>query len=388
MQRLTTFSLSIAVLLAAACTGVSRTSVARADSGGGSAFWGAFPAGADPVALGDKVVDDLTSRTYDPDGRYVKRGGMDYREVCDAYGCLRFAGETKDQARIDALVKHYSMFLTDAGKKYIPKPDNVDNAVFGILPLEIFRQTGEKNEAWKELGLRSADGEWESPRADGMTKLTRMWVDDMFMITGLQTEAFRVTHDAKYLDRAAKEAVLYLDELQQPNGLFLHAPDSPFYWGRGNGWFAAGMTEILSELPADHPQRARILDGYHKMMAGLLKYQADSGMWRQLVDHPESYEETSGTGMFVFAMARGVRAGWLDEKTYKAPALKAWIALASKLNDKGEVMDVCVGTNKAAQDNGVKAGGSMLDYYLNRPKATGDFHGQAGFIWAAWAMVK
>lgn len=383
MPRQKLFAIGFATLLSAACSPAAH---ADAPAGpGGAAFWGAFPANADPVALGDKVVDDLTSRKYDPDGRYLKRGGMDYREVCDAYGCLRFVGETHDTSRLDALVKHYDMFLTDEGKKYIPKPNNVDNSVFGILPLEIYRQTGEKNPAWKELGLHSADVEWEDPRPDGMTRFSRMWVDDMFMVTGLQTEAFRVTHDPKYIDRAAKEVVEYLKELQQPNGLFLHAPDSPFYWGRGNGWFAAGMTEILSELPADHPQRAAILDGYKKMMAGLLKYQADSGMWRQLIDKPESYEETSGTGMFVFAMASGVRHGWLDAATYKDAAKKGWVGLAGKLNDKGQVTDVCVGTNKAATVTQDKA--RMLQYYLDRPKATGDFHGQAAFIWAAWAML-
>lgn len=42
---------------------------------------------------------------------------------------------------------------------------------------------------------------------------------------------------------------MYLDELQRPNGLFYHAPDVPYYWGRGNGWVAAGMAELLQCLP-------------------------------------------------------------------------------------------------------------------------------------------
>lgn len=62
------------------------------------------------------------------------------------------------------------------------------------------------------------------------------------MITIVQTHAYKVTKDRKYIDRAAKEMVMYLDELQRPNGLFYHAPDVPFYWGRGNGWMAAGMS--------------------------------------------------------------------------------------------------------------------------------------------------
>ena len=86
----------------------------------------------------------------------------------------------------------------------------------------------------------------------------------MYMITALQVQAFRATGDAKYLDRAALAMVAYLDKLQQPNGLFFHAPDSPFFWGRGNGWMAAGMAELLRALPEKHPQRARIIDGYQR----------------------------------------------------------------------------------------------------------------------------
>jgi hypothetical protein len=66
---------------------------------------------------------------------------------------------------------------------------------------------------------------------------------------------------------------VYLDTLQQPNGLFYHAPDVPFFRGRGNGWMAAGMAELLRSLAEDHPNRARILSGYRKIMATLLQYQ-------------------------------------------------------------------------------------------------------------------
>src|SRR5262249_36944355 len=145
---------------------------------------------------------------------------------------------------------------------------------------------------------------------------TRFWIDDMFMITTVETLAYRATGDAKYIDRAALEMVAYLDTLQQPNGLFYHAPDAPFFWGRGNGWMAAGTSELLRSLPENHPQREHIMEGYRRMMAALLKYQGDDGMWRQIIDHPESWPESSGSGMFTFALITGVKQGWLDEKTY------------------------------------------------------------------------
>ena len=117
---------------------------------------------------------------------------------------------------------------------------------------------------------RGPTGNGKIPQPDGLSGETRYWIDDMYMLTILQLEAYRATGDKKYLDRDASEMVAYLDKLQQPNGLFYHAPDVPFFWGRGDGWVAAGMAEMLRDLPADHPQRARIMKGYKLMMASLL----------------------------------------------------------------------------------------------------------------------
>ena len=139
-----------------------------------------------------------------------------------------------------------------------------------------------------------------------MSWQTRFWIDDMYMVTMAQGQMFLVSKDRKYVDRAAKEMVAYLDKLQEPNGLFYHAPDVPFFWGRGNGWMAAGMTELLRILPSDNQDRPRILEGFKKMMAALKETQTDDGMWRQLVDDPKSWTETSCTGMFTFALVTGV----------------------------------------------------------------------------------
>jgi unsaturated rhamnogalacturonyl hydrolase len=198
------------------------------------------------------------------------------------------------------------------------------------------------------------------------------------MITILQLEAYRATHDTKYLDRAAKEMIAYLRKLQQPSGLFFHAEDVPFYWGRGNGWVAAGMTEMLLSLHSDHPLRAEILASYRKMMAELAKDQNSDGMWRQLIDHPEAWEESSSTGMFTFAMVEGVRHGWLAEETYGPVARRAWIGVAGFVDQNADVTNVCAGTNKE----------NSYDYYLARPRRTGDFHGQAPALWAARALLE
>jgi unsaturated rhamnogalacturonyl hydrolase len=191
-------------------------------------------------------------------------------------------------------------------------------------------------------------------------------------------QAYRATGDSKYLDRAALEMSSYLDKLQQPNGLFYHAPDAPFFWGRGNGWVAAGMTELLQSLPANHFRRPRIMEAYRKMMAALLKYQGADGMWRQLIDHPEAWPETSSTGMFTFAMVTGVRNGWLDKKAYGSAARKGWLGLVSYIEPNGDIREVCEGTGK----------NNNVQYYLDRKRNTGDLHGQAPILWSASALLR
>jgi unsaturated rhamnogalacturonyl hydrolase len=210
----------------------------------------------------------------------------------------------------------------------------------------------------------------------------------MFMSPAVQVQAFRATGDGKYLDRAALMMAAYLDKLQQPNGLFLHAPDSPFFWGRGNGWVAVGMAELLRELPATNPHHARILAGYRKMMAALLAQQGADGTWRQLLDKPESWPETSGTGMFTFAFVTGVKNGWLDAATYAPAARKAWLALVGYLDEKANVREVCVGTNKSHQETKSDDLKVQYDFYLARPRRVGDLHGQSPIMWTAAAFLR
>lgn len=56
-----------------------------------------------------------------------------------------------------------------------------------------------------------------------MSWQTRYWNDDMYMISAIQSQAFGVTNDTKYIERAAFEMAAYLDKIQRPNGLFFHA---------------------------------------------------------------------------------------------------------------------------------------------------------------------
>lgn len=341
-----------------------------------------WPAGTSPREIGRRVAENFVARKLEVEEG--KRKSVIYPEACAWYGSLTVAQLTNDRDLQQRLIEKFDPLLGDRASQ-ISSDAHVDYRVIGIVPLEIYLQS--KQQKYLDLGKGLADKQWDQPSADGITAEARYWIDDMYMITAVQAQAFRATHDPKYLDRAALTMAAYLDKLQQPNGLFFHAADSPFYWGRGNGWVAAGMAELLRNLPAKHPQRARILEGYRTMMATLLKYQGGDGLWRQLIDRPESWTETSSSGMFTFAMVTGIKNGWLPAKTYGPAARRAWLELVKHITAKAEVTDVCVGTNKANAEVGSNPE-TQLKYYLDRTRRTGDLHGQAPLLWTASALLR
>ena len=337
--------------------------------------------------IGLKVAEKFITSPHGVYNAPNTKPHIPYFEVCTWYGALSFAQLTANDQLKKQLDDRFSPLL-HKDSSLLPVPDHVDYTVFGCLPLEMYLQNGKKT--YYNMGIAYADTQWAKPFGPRVTNAcyeyhnkgyswqTRLWIDDMYMITMIQAQAYRATNNNKYIERTAREMILYLDELQKPNGLFFHAKDVPLFWGRGNGWMAAGMTELLRVLPTNDPFYHQILGAYKTMMYTLLKYQATDGMWRQLVDDSASWKETSSTGMFTYAMITGVKNGWLEKKTFEPAACKAWRSLITYINDKGEISDVCEGTG-AKNDP---------QYYLDRKKITGDFHGQAPVLWCANALLR
>ena len=246
--------------------------------------------------------------------------------------------------------------------------------------LSLYDHTGEQKYFDRTLELMQDRWErWEN--ADPVTGLPgnpRYWADDMYFGATLESRIFKITGDKNCTHRATTWLAAYVDTLQMPNGLFKHTTKVDFVWGRGAGWSAAGLTNTLLALPKDHPEYDHLMEAYLKLMEGLLPYQTENGLWRQLIDVPGSWEETSGTGMFAYAMIVGIQQGWLEKNKYGPAARNAWQGLAEKVNDKGALEEVCVGTNEKF----------TVQEYLDRPRRAGDFYGQAAILWAANALIR
>jgi unsaturated rhamnogalacturonyl hydrolase len=212
-----------------------------------------------------------------------------------------------------------------------------------------------------------------------------IWLDDAYMSVPLLAQYGKLTGDRKYFDDAAKQLKGFHKHLFVPEvGLFTHAgnadvgADHPrYYWGRANGWYMVAMVELLDLLPEDHADRPELIKILKAHAKGVATLQSGKGLWRQMLDRPDSYLETSCTAMFSYAMAKGVNRGWLDASTYGPVAIAGWNGVTMRIDGEGRLDGVCVGTNYA----------NDYVYYYNRP-AMDDVHGYGPTLLCAAEMLR
>ena len=211
-----------------------------------------------------------------------------------------------------------------------------------------------------------------------------VWLDDMFM--GIPTLAYmgKLTGNKEYYDMATRQIIQFANKMFVPEtGLFRHGwvedmhPHPAFYWGRANGWAILTMCEVLDVLPQEHPNRAYILNLLKQHAEGLAKRQHHDGFWHQLLDRNDTYLEASATAIYTYCLAHGINKGWIDAKAFGPIALSGWQAVASSINEKGQVENVCVGTGM----------GFDAAFYAYRPVHVMAAHGYGPAIWAGAEII-
>ncbi|MFH6956782.1 glycoside hydrolase family 105 protein [Flavobacterium aquidurense] len=181
-----------------------------------------------------------------------------------------------------------------------------------------------------------------------------LWLDDMFMSVPALAQMGSYTGDVKYFDDAVKQVDQFSERMfNSQKGIYMHGwvesmqVHPQFHWARANGWAIMTMVELLEVLPKNHPGYPQILSQLQKHIAGLMQYQDGTGFWHQLLDRNDSYLETSATAIYAYSIARAINRGYVDKMTYAPAVLLAWNAVASKVNEKGQVEGTCVGTGMA-----------------------------------------
>jgi rhamnogalacturonyl hydrolase YesR len=101
------------------------------------------------------------------------------------------------------------------------------------------------------------------------------------------------------------------------------------YWSRGNGWVFAALARVLDVLPETAPHRAEYVQDFTDMAAALRAIQRSDGFWNPSLNDPTHFggPETSGTALFIYGMAWGIRKGLLDEASYAPVIVHAWNSL-------------------------------------------------------------
>ena len=201
-------------------------------------------------------------------------------------------------------------------------------------------------------------------------------VEDFFFAGTLLGRAYAVTGETAYRDRLV--GFLRSIDTRQGNGLYWHCHASPYFWGRGNAFAALGFAEALSYLDW-HNDAADIAATHREHLHALASFQHRSGLWHQLIDDPTTYLEHSATTMIGYAVARGLRAGWLSNDPWRELADRAWSGVAARIGPAGELDQVCVGTGPL----------DSRQAYVERPFSTGvDARGGAMALWFAVEMAR
>lgn len=306
--------------------------------------------------------------------RYPAKPSMSYIPALAWSGALRLAELTGDRTLREKPLADMTPLLSGTAPA-IAEPYLLTSLAGHLAFLDLGRM--DQREDAVALGRKAAD--FILPDRPGeLVRFPRAWTDDMFMATSVWARAVRATGDRRYAAAAGRLLTAYAETLQRPDGLFVHATDAPYAWGRGNGFAAFGMMEALTAFGEEWPARARVVEATTALMQALRANQAADGMWRQVIDEPGSYRELTVTAMTIAAMARGIRLGWIDV-SYRPVLDRAWQALLMRVAEDGTLLDVCAGTGA----------GPAKQYYLDRPATSGaDDRGGAMALVAAVEMLE
>ncbi len=212
-----------------------------------------------------------------------------------------------------------------------------------------------------------------------------VWADDVYMSVSFLAQMGKQTGDTKYFDEATRQIVNIADYLWCPEKqLFYHCfytdlnRNGVAFWGRANGWITVSLVRLLDVLPKDYASRKQLIDLLEKQIVGASRYQNENGMWNQLLDKPESYDESSVTAMYVYGVAKAINEGWFDD-TYMRIAQLGWNALKKdQITENGHFKNVCVGTGITDD----------LPFYYSRPVGENEKHGLGLIIDAGVEILK
>lgn len=288
---------------------------------------------------------------------------------------------------------------------------NIDNIPPGRALLTLYRQSLPDKDKyqkaadllWKQLETQprtKEGGYWHKKRYPN-----QMWLDGLFMGEPFAAEYSLIFHHPEHFDDIVKQfALIEKYAVDEKTGLVYHAYDesreqpwadkqtgrSPSFWARAIGWYAIALVDVLDYLPEEHPGRAQLTGYLQRLAPALARYQNKaSGAWFQVIDQggrEGNYLEASASCMFVYALAKASRLGYIPAH-FAEHAKKGYQGILDNFVEKEA--DGLLSLNKTVSVGGL--GGTpyrdgTYAYYLSEPIRKNDLKGIGPFIFASIEM--
>lgn len=310
----------------------------------------------------------------------------------------------------DYLRKDIDQYVRPDGsiRTYRADEFNIDNIPPGRALLTLYQQSLPDKDKYK----KAADLLWKQLEQQPRTKEggywhkkrypNQMWLDGLFMGEPFAAEYSLIFNHPDHFDDIVKQfALIEKYAVDENTGLVYHAYDesreqpwadkqtgrSPSFWARAIGWYAIALVDVLDYLPPSHPGRPQLIGYLQRLAPVLAKYQDPvSGAWYQVIDQGTrtgNYLEASASCMFVYALAKGSRLGYLPSH-FLDTAKKGYRGILQNFLEKDP--DGLLSLNKTVSVGGL--GGTpyrdgTYAYYLSEPIRKNDLKGIGPFIFAS-----
>jgi len=318
--------------------------------------------------------------------------------------------QTGDGQYFDYMQKSMDVLVDNNGNIRTYKFENftLDNILCGRILLTLFEVTG-KQKYYKAASTLREQLRQQPRLSDGgfwHKKIypNQMWLDGLYMAEPFYAEWAQTFHEDSDFNDIADQFILMEKHARDANtGLLYHGYDeskkemwankatglSQNFWGRAMGWYGMGLVDALQNFPKDHPQRKELIDILNRFAAAVTKVQDHkTGLWWDVLNYPNrkgNYPEASASCMFVYALAKGVRLGYLPS-SYLPAAKKGYDGIIKKFitNDDGQTN--LEGTVSVSGLGGKPYRDGSYDYYIHEKVVTNDPKGVGAFLLASDEM--
>lgn len=327
-------------------------------------------------------------------------------------GCLNVWAATRDAKYFD-YVKHSVDHVLDHDgtiKGYRIEDYNLDNINMGKLLFPLLAAStdpGDRDryrQALQQLRSQLKTQPRTSDRAfwHKLIYPRQMWLDGVYMASPFLAQFAAVFNEPSALDDAVLQVLLAEKHMRDPkSGLLYHGWDeskeqrwanpqtgtSSQFWGRAMGWYAMAVVDVLEQIPQSHPQRDQVLAVLRRLATAIASVQDKTlGLWWQVLDAParaKNFTEASASSMFVYALGKGIKNGWLDAHMFGPVVARGYRSVVGTFAETGpdgrvSVKSIC----KVAGLGGNPYRDGSFDYYTSTEVVSNDLKGLGAFILA------